>query len=58
LPGWFTAITKIIREDNPSIALIAIESMIEILVSEKVDPVYENLRKLIIDESKSKLLKN
>lgn len=32
--------------------------MIEILVSEKVDPVYENLRKLIIDESKSKLLKN
>lgn len=24
LPGWFTSITKIIKEDNPSISLIAI----------------------------------
>lgn len=38
--------------------MLAIESMIEILVSEKVDLVYENLRKLIVEESKSKLSKD
>lgn len=58
LPGWFNSITKIIKEDNPSISLIAIESMIDILISEKIDQIYENLKKLIIEQSRSKLMKN
>lgn len=44
LPEWFNQITRTIREDNPSISLLAIEAMIEILISEKVDAVYSNLR--------------
>ncbi|CAK55597.1 unnamed protein product (macronuclear) [Paramecium tetraurelia] len=58
LPKWFTSITKIIKEENPSISLLAIQSMIEILISEKVDIIYENLKKLIIEESRTKMLKN
>lgn len=32
--------------------------MIEILISEKVDIIYENLKKLIVEESRTKMLKN
>lgn len=40
LPEWFTGITRVIKDDNPTIALLAIEGMIELLISEKVDPIY------------------
>jgi hypothetical protein len=48
LPDWFDSITKTIREENPSISLLAIEGMIEILISDKKDPIYNNLKTLII----------
>ena len=41
LPEWFVCISTSIRLNDPSISLIAIESMIEILISEKIDPIYE-----------------
>ncbi|EGR30936.1 n-terminal domain protein [Ichthyophthirius multifiliis] len=52
LPEWFTCISQCIRLNNPSISLIAIESMIEILISEKIDPIYEQLKNLILEEAK------
>jgi hypothetical protein len=45
LPEWFGCVTKTIRDDNPTISLLAIESMIEILVNEKVDQIYLNFKK-------------
>ena len=50
--------TRTIREENPSISLLAIEGMIEILISDKKDPIYSNLKSLIILESKSRLSKS
>lgn len=58
LPEWFGCITSIIRDENPSIALLAIENMIEILVSEKLDPIYQSFKNLIVEESRSKIHKN
>lgn len=58
LPEWFNCISTSIKEKNPYISLIAIESMIEILISEKIDPVYEQLKTLIIEESRAKFSKS
>ena len=55
LPCWFKCITQSIKLTNPSLSLIAIESMIEILISEKVDIVYEKLKNLIVDATKIKI---
>jgi predicted membrane protein len=40
-PEWFNAITDGIKVAQPQINLIAIDAMIEILISEKKDPIYE-----------------
>jgi hypothetical protein len=58
LPDWFGCITRIIRDQNPSIALLAIESMIELLISEKLDPIYAQFKQLVVEESRSKISKN
>lgn len=51
LPNWFKCITTSIKMKNPRISLVAIEAMIEILISEKKDPVYEKLKNLIVEET-------
>ncbi|KRX02740.1 Armadillo-type fold [Pseudocohnilembus persalinus] len=52
LPDWFKSITYLISKmKNPKISLIAIEAMIEILISEKKDKIYEILKQLILEES-------
>ncbi len=49
LPAWFKCIANAIKlNNNPNISLIAIESMIEILSSVTIDPIYEVLKNLII----------
>jgi hypothetical protein len=40
LPIWFKSISNSIGAENPFISLIAIESTIEILISEKTHPIY------------------
>ena len=54
LPLWFKCISQSIRLENPFISLIAIESMIEILISEKIDPIYEQLKTMIVEEAQTK----
>lgn len=58
LPQWFKCISQSIKITNPNISLIAIESMIEIMISERIDPIYEQLKVLIIDEAKLKYSRN
>lgn len=58
LPQWFKCVTQCIKNlPSPSMSLVAIESMISILISEKVDPVYERLKTLIVEESRAKFSK-
>ena len=57
LPPWFYQIINCIRSENQHISIIAIESFIEILISESIDPIYCSLKSLIITETKLKSVK-
>lgn len=55
LPDWFYMIGKCTKAENPHISIIAIECLIELLISDDLDPVYSSLKHLIISDSKIKL---
>jgi len=55
LPEWFKSITVCIKVLSPAFSLIAIEGMIEVLVNARTNPVYEQLKNLIVEESKAKI---
>lgn len=56
LPDWFFMIGRCTKAENPHISMMAIESLIELLISDDLDPVYSSLKHLIISDSKIRLL--
>lgn len=56
LPQWFVCTTTTIRDGNPQFSLLAIECMIEVLVSERIDPIYMNLKNLIMEEARTRVM--
>jgi hypothetical protein len=49
LPQWFTEVARCTVSENPHISIIAVETSIAILTSEEVDPIYSDLKNLIIN---------
>ena len=52
LPEWFYSIVKSIKSSSPSFSIIGINTMLEVLVSERDDPIFKSFRKLITNEAR------
>ena len=52
LPEWFYSIVKSIKSSSPSFSIIGINTMLELLVSDRDDPIFKIFRKLINNEAK------
>ena len=52
LPEWFNSIVESIKSSFPSFAIIGINTMLEILVSDGDDVIFKSFRKLIANEAR------